>query len=213
MITFDIHAEELDQHKFNDEGYSTMIGHTCLDSTETDLQTRPLRISPSSSTSSSAVEDDHAVLVAKKADGLSCSTQNDNDLLCVPLEDDFVDSLCWSNDPGHLALETYFDPKKPSLAGDFQVDGLRPVIREDHDRHRFILMDNKNRFYVWTEWDGRLFWVRHAEIEHLTTVEEKVEFILGTLGYLEVEPVYHTKHPADDPELETIRKAFPKYRI
>jgi hypothetical protein len=47
-------------------------------------------------------------------------------------------------------------------------------------------MDSKDRFYVWSECDGPLYWVRHAEIEELASVEDKVDFILGGLGCLEV---------------------------
>jgi hypothetical protein len=74
-------------------------------------------------------------------------------------------------------------------------------------------MDSKDRFYVWRECDGPLYWVRHAEIEELASVEDKVDFILGGLGCLEVEPVCRSKHPADGPDLKTLREIFPKYRI
>jgi hypothetical protein len=73
-------------------------------------------------------------------------------------------------------------------------------------------MDEQKRFYVWKEWDGRLLWVRHVEMEELDDLQEKVEFVLYGLGCLEVEPVYRTKHPADDPNLETLRNTFPKRR-
>ena len=131
----------------------------------------------------------------------------------VPLDSDYAHSVSWSNDPGHLALQTYFNPNKPNLGGDFLVHGLRPILREDEEPYRFILKDNKDRYYVWNEFDGRLFWVRHAELEEMTGLEDKVDFVLCGLGALEVEPVYRDKHPAEDPELATIRATFPKYRI
>jgi hypothetical protein len=56
--------------------------------------------------------------------------------------------------------------------------------------------------------------VRHAEIEALESMEDKVDFILCGLGALEVEPVYRNmRHPADDPELASVRETYPKYRI
>jgi len=55
--------------------------------------------------------------------------------------------------------------------------------------------------------------VRHVELETLETWEEKVDFILGGLDCLEVEPVYRDKHPADDPDLEKLRNTFPQHRI
>jgi hypothetical protein len=72
-------------------------------------------------------------------------------------------------------------------------------------------MDGQDRFYVWSECDGPLYWVRRVEIEELATLQDKVEFILGGLGGLEVELVYRTKHPAEDPELNTLTETFPKY--
>jgi hypothetical protein len=167
--------------------------------------------SPSSSTSSPDMDTEHPVLVVHK-DGPS-DAQKDKALPYVQLDTDFAASLCWSNDPGQLALQTYFNPEKPSLGGDFQVDGLHPILLEDRGRGRFILMDSKDRFYVWSECDGPLYWVRHAEIEELASVEDKVDFILGGLGCLEVEPVCRSKHPADGPDLKTLREIFPKYRI
>jgi len=93
------------------------------------------------------------------------------------------------------------------------VDDLRPILREDDGRERFILTDKQRRCYVWDEWDGCLLWVRHVELETLETWEEKVDFILGGLDCLEVEPVYRDKHPADDPDLEKLRNTFPQHRI
>jgi hypothetical protein len=90
---------------------------------------------------------------------------------------------------------------------------LRPILGEDGGRERFILTDKKDRFYVWDEWDGRLLWVRHVELEELETLEEKVDFVLDGLGCFEVEPVYRTKHPTDNPDLETLRNTYPKHRI
>jgi hypothetical protein len=52
------------------------------------------------------------------------------------------------------------------------------------------MKDDKDRFYLWSEFDGYLFWVRDIEIEELKTLDENIEFIIGSLGCLEVEPVY-----------------------
>jgi hypothetical protein len=55
--------------------------------------------------------------------------------------------LCWSNDPGDLAISTYFDPRKLNSGSNFLVVSLCPILREDDKRDKFILTDDKNRFY------------------------------------------------------------------
>jgi hypothetical protein len=110
-------------------------------------------------------------------------------------------------------LPTYFDPDKPNLASDFQVPGLLPILREEGGFDRFILTDAKKRFYVLDEWDGRLFWVRHKEIEYFSIIEEQVDFVIGGLGGLEVEPVSCTRHPAESSNLETLRRSRPRYLL
>lgn len=166
----------------------------------------------SSSISSSSDEDLHPIAVIHTAAN-SSDAEDIHGLPYVQLDSDYTNSLCWSNDPGQLSLQTYFDPDKPNLSSDFNVPGLSPILREYGGRHRFILKGSKGRFYVWNEWSGRLFWVRHKEIEELDSLEDKVNFVLCRLGGLEVEPVFHTYHPADDPKLPEMRETLPKHRI
>jgi len=71
------------------------------------------------------------------------------------------------------------------------------VLREKRGPHRFILVDSKDRFYMYEEWDGFLYWVKSKELEELVTYQEKVNWILCELGDLETEPVFQDRHPAD----------------
>jgi hypothetical protein len=85
----------------------------------------------------------------------------------------------------------------PHLGGDFGVKGLEPVLREKQGLNRFLLKDEQDRFYVYEEWDGFLYWVKAEELGDFNTYEEKVRWILCELGTLETEPVFRGKHPAD----------------
>ena len=129
----------------------------------------------------------------------------------VRLDEEYVESVCWSNDPGDLALETYFNPAAPNLETDYHIKGLQPVLRESEGTYRFILKDEKDRLYVWDE-DGHMFWVKNKALEKEFTMEDKVDYIICRLGYLQVEPVFQDYHPADDPNLEDIR-AVSRYHI
>ncbi|KAF2034917.1 hypothetical protein EK21DRAFT_55514, partial [Setomelanomma holmii] len=64
--------------------------------------------------------------------------------------------LCWSIDPGDLALETYFGPKKLHLDGEFKVSDLKPVLREKGSPYRFMLKDEKDRWCMYDERNGYL---------------------------------------------------------
>jgi len=67
--------------------------------------------------------------------------------------------------------------------------------------------------YVWDE-DGDLLWVKDEEIEGISSMEDKVDFVLCGLGCLEVEPVYRDYHPTEDFEnLDDVRKNISKIRI
>jgi hypothetical protein len=131
----------------------------------------------------------------------------------VQLSPGFTEDLCWSNGPNDLALQTYFNRDGPNLGGDFNVQGLQPVLRECRGMHRFIMKDLKDRFYIWDEWDGRLFWIKDAELENLANIEEKLEWILCELGGLEVEVIYRDCHPAGQPNLGTIGEEISRYGI
>jgi hypothetical protein len=48
--------------------------------------------------------------------------------------------------------------------------------------------------YIWDEY-GYLMWVKDEELESITSMKDKVEFVLCGLGCLEVEPVYRDYHP------------------
>jgi hypothetical protein len=119
----------------------------------------------------------HPVLVIHTPAG-SSDTEYRHPLPYVGLSADFMYWTLWSNDPSHLSLQTYFNPKKPNLAKDFNVPSLHPILREDGGHDNFILTDDKDRIYVRNEMDGRLFWVRHKEIEELESVEDKVDFVI-----------------------------------
>jgi len=109
----------------------------------------------------------------------------------------YTQDLTWSNDPEDLALQTYFNPKKPNLGGSFGVKGLQPVLREKEGSHRFLLKDDQDRFYMYEEWDSFLYWVHSEELEELDTYQAKVDWILCELGGLDMKPVFRGKHPAD----------------
>lgn len=74
----------------------------------------------------------------------------------VRLGEDYVQSVCWFNNPGNLGLETYFNPMAPSLQKDFNLKSLKPVLQENEGSYRFLLKYEKDRFYVWDE-DGLIF--------------------------------------------------------
>ena len=77
------------------------------------------------------------------------------------------------------------------------MSGLQPVLREMEDPYRFILKDDKDRFYLYDEYEGFLQWVKSKELEEMDTYQEMVNWILCELGDLETEPVYPDRHPAD----------------
>jgi hypothetical protein len=67
--------------------------------------------------------------------------------------------------------------------------------------------------YIWDE-DGYLTWVKDEEFESITSMEDKVEFVLCRLGCLEVEPAHRDHHPAEDiNNLKEIRERISRFRI
>jgi hypothetical protein len=87
-------------------------------------------------------------------------TRDYQELLYVKLDPEYMRTISWSNDPGDLALQTYFVLSKPNLEGDFKVKGLKSVLWENEGRYKFIMTDEKDRRYVWEEDDVHLFWVK-----------------------------------------------------
>jgi hypothetical protein len=64
----------------------------------------------------------------------------------VHLDPEFMEHLCWSNDPNDLYLETYLHPSKSNMINAYNVEGVILVVREK-DSGTFILQDAKERFY------------------------------------------------------------------
>jgi len=103
--------------------------------------------------------------------------------------------------------------EKPNLETEFNVKGLRPILRGNEGFYRFIFTDDERRMYVWDE-DGDLFWVKDEELERISSMEDKVDLVLRGLGCLEVEAVYRDIHPAEDfANLDDIRKKISRCRI
>ena len=69
---------------------------------------------------------------------------------------------------------------------DFNVQGLRPILRED-DSDRYILRDAEGIYYLWELWDGHLLRVGEHWVKgpHLHTVEDVVGNILCELTWVE----------------------------
>jgi hypothetical protein len=95
----------------------------------------------------------------------------------VPLDPEFMKYMCWSNHPNDLELAVYFNKLTPNLSTDYNVEGLKPVVKEKRS-YRFILRDAKQRYYLWDKWDGRLLRVPIVYIEGPESTEEIVENIV-----------------------------------
>ncbi|KAF1840928.1 uncharacterized protein K460DRAFT_370905 [Cucurbitaria berberidis CBS 394.84] len=104
----------------------------------------------------------------------------------VHLNEDYDRRLCWSNDPDHLYLATYFRQEPPNLANDFKVNGLCPVVKED-DSDKFILRDAKGRYYIWDAWDGYLRRVTDIWTQGFDSQEQVIENLLIYLSWVEEE--------------------------
>jgi hypothetical protein len=57
-------------------------------------------------------------------------------------------TLAWSNDPRNLELEVAFSETKPNLSSDFDVPGLRPIIKEEDGGDQWLLQDAEGKFYL-----------------------------------------------------------------
>jgi hypothetical protein len=93
--------------------------------------------------------------------------------LWLRLKSEYTAPLCWTNDPRHLKIDTYFDPDKINIGDNFNIEGLRPVLREDDNEYNFILEDADGRWYLWEEYDGLLLWIKSEELKALKTDEER----------------------------------------
>ncbi|KAE8842686.1 hypothetical protein PTNB73_00738 [Pyrenophora teres f. teres] len=123
--------------------------------------------------------------------------------LFLKLRDDYTNGLTWSNHPRDLAITTYFDPKKElTLGDDFNIEGLRPVLREESPLDRFLLVDNVMRWYIFDQGSDRLRWINGEDLDECETNEEKADFIVCELGNLCVQPVSSDHHPAENRGLE-----------
>jgi hypothetical protein len=100
------------------------------------------------------------------------------ELWYLPLDPEFTAPLSWTNDPNDLSIETYFNPNKINLGQSYNIKGLRPVLREEGEPYNFILVDDEQRWYLWDEYDGLLLWVKSKELEALTKIEDKADFVL-----------------------------------
>lgn len=57
--------------------------------------------------------------------------------------------LTWSNDPCDLDLNGAFSEVRPNLSSDFNIEGVRPVLKEKtKDDRPWILQDAEGSFYL-----------------------------------------------------------------
>jgi hypothetical protein len=110
----------------------------------------------------------------------------------VDLGPKFSKDLTWSNDPSDLMLETYFDQDEPNLATDFNIDGLKPIIRQKGG-NTFLLVDAQNRYYIWNRWDEDLFRLQDLGNgkEH---VDHVVQMVMKDLPSLKKEQIWNTRY-------------------
>ncbi|KAF1840930.1 uncharacterized protein K460DRAFT_359473 [Cucurbitaria berberidis CBS 394.84] len=106
----------------------------------------------------------------------------------VALDPEAMKWLPWSNDPANLYLSVYFNATVPNLSAEFNVGGLRPVVKED-DSDMFILQDAKNYFYFWEAWDGRLLRVKDTWTEGFDSNEEIIENLIIYQSFVERDAV------------------------
>ncbi|KAJ4367451.1 hypothetical protein N0V83_007034 [Neocucurbitaria cava] len=102
----------------------------------------------------------------------------------IQLSDEYNKRLCWSNNPIDLKLPTYFNPNQElSLAKDFNVQGLCPVLTEKDDCEVFILRDAKCRYYLWDEWDGHLLRFQKKWVEGFPSKEKMIMNLICNLTW------------------------------
>lgn len=96
----------------------------------------------------------------------------------VDLKGDFQDIWSWTNDVKAMDMNVYFDPKKPNLAEAFDLDGLRPIIR-DREGTTYLLTDNNGRFYICDPvGDGRMFAYKDTKL----TMKDAIDDVLNGIN-------------------------------
>lgn len=73
----------------------------------------------------------------------------------IKLDSGYTQYATWSNDPRDLDLYRAFRAEGPNLSTDFNVDGLKPILRKK-DRELYLMKDAKDMYYLWNLWDGHL---------------------------------------------------------
>lgn len=91
----------------------------------------------------------------------------------------------WTNEPRDLDLYGDFSAKEPNLSTDFNVPGLKPIIKES-DGDMFLLTDSGGKLYVWDPWDGHLLKLedRWTNREGMKKMEDKVDNVLEDLHWV-----------------------------
>lgn len=60
----------------------------------------------------------------------------------IKLDPEFHKHLVWSTDPRDLGLHGTFSEDNPNLSSDFNMQGLKPILKEDGG-NRWILKDTQ----------------------------------------------------------------------
>jgi hypothetical protein len=66
----------------------------------------------------------------------------------VKLDPGYTQSLTSSNEPRDLDLYGAFGEDKPNLSSDFNVKGLRPILKEK-EGDMYMLRDASGLYYLW----------------------------------------------------------------
>jgi len=111
----------------------------------------------------------------------------------VDLGPKFAKDFTWSNDPNDLMLVTYFGQNEPNLATDFNIDGLKPIVREK-DGDTFLLVDAQNRYYIWNRWEGDLFRLKNLGTGK-ESVDDVVQKVMRDLYSLAKDQIWNTRYP------------------
>lgn len=113
------------------------------------------------------------------------SASPDYEARYVKLDPDYYLYHTWSNSPQDLDLDGVFSIEAPNLASDFNVKGLK-LIMKDSDCDMFLLTDADGKFYLWDPWDGHL--LRAADKwtvkEGMVEIEDQVHNILRNLYWV-----------------------------
>ncbi|KAF2833277.1 hypothetical protein CC86DRAFT_399909 [Ophiobolus disseminans] len=115
----------------------------------------------------------------------------EEELLYIKLKPEYTEGLTWSNDPRDLDLQGIFSQDKPNLSSGFNVEGLRPILKEEDGEDPWILRDAQGSCYLWDMWDGHLLkvtdnWTTGPELKD---IEDVMKNILANLSWVEEEAV------------------------